>query len=71
MGIKEKIKALVATESTTLTNVASKMKNNKNKDRRLAMNSVIQKLTKETIRYTEVEEILKILGYEIKIEKIK
>lgn len=69
MGIKEEIKALLAKESQTMTDIASKIYSNKNK--RSAMSNLSQKLGKETIRYEEVREIADILGYDIEFVKRK
>jgi len=69
MGIREEIKALIAKEATTLTDVAAKL--TKNKDKRAAMNSISQKLRNKTISYNEIERIADILGYDIKFEKRK
>lgn len=69
MRIKDEIKSLIVREATTMTDVASKIY--KTSDKRTAMSTLSQKLSKETIRYKEVRQIAEILGYEIKFEKIK
>ena len=41
------------------------------KKRKITLDSISKKLAKDTIRYTEVEEILDLIGYEIEFKKIR
>ena len=67
MRIKDEIKSLLAREAATMTDVASQIYTTS--DRRTAMSTLSQKLSKETIKYKEIRQIAEILGYEIKFEK--
>lgn len=67
MSIRSKIKSLLANEDLTMKSLAEKLSNAKNK--KVTLDSISKKLTKDTIKYTEVEEILDLLGYEIEFKK--
>lgn len=69
MGIKENIKSLLAKEAKTTTEIAGILYNTKNK--RVAVNSLSQKLRLNTIKYEEVRQIADILGYDIQFVKRK
>lgn len=67
MSIRKRIKILLAEEQITLTNLVNDL--SKAKDKKIPINSISQKLIKETIKFSEVEEILNVLGYEIIFQK--
>lgn len=69
MNIKDEIKALLAKEAKTMTEIASKLYQNSNK--RTAMSSLSQKLRNKTIKFEEVREITDLLGYDIEFVKRK
>ncbi len=68
MTIRNKIKALLASEDLTMKAVAYELSKRKNK--KITLDTLSKKLVKDTIKYREVEEILDVLGYKITIEKI-
>ena len=68
MTIRNKIKALLASEDLTMKAVAQELSKRKNK--KITLDAISKKLVKDTIKYREVEEILDVLGYKITIEKI-
>lgn len=67
MSIRKRIKVLLAQEQTTLTNIIQVLALNKNKN--ITINSLSQKLIKNTIKFREVEEILDVLDYDIIFKK--
>lgn len=67
MNIKDEIKALLAKEAKTMTEIASKLY--KNSNQRTAMSSLSQKLRNKTIKFEEVREIADLLGYDIEFKK--
>ena len=69
MTIRTKIKSLLANEDITMKSVAEEL--SKVKNRKITLDSISKKMAKDTIRYTEVEEILDLIGYEIEFKKIR
>lgn len=67
MNIKEEIKILLLKEKSSITEVAKELC--KITDKKYTQASLSQKLTRDTLRASEYKLILKILGYEIKLEK--
>ncbi|CCY24225.1 MAG: hypothetical protein KIC80_10525 [Brachyspira sp.] len=69
MNINQRIKILLATEATTLTRVADRLM--KEKNHKVTMNNLSRKLRSETIKFTEIEMIADLLGYDIEFVKRK
>lgn len=69
MSIREDIKSLIAGEAKTMTEIAAKIYNSK--DKRKSVNKLSQKLRLKTIKFEEVRHIADLLGYDIKFEKRK
>ena len=69
MNINQRIKILLATEATTLTRVADRLM--KEKNHKVTMNDLSRKLRSETIKFTEIEMIADLLGYDIEFVKRK
>ena len=69
MNINQRIKILLATEATTLTRVADRLM--KEKNHKVTMNNLSRKLLSETIKFTEIEMIADLLGYDIEFVKRK
>lgn len=67
MAIRNKIKAILADEDLTMKCLAEQLSEKRKK--KTSLESLSQKLVKDTIKYAEVEEILEVLGYKITIEK--
>ena len=64
--IRDEIKGYIAFSGWQMGEVANRLSDRKSK---VALQNLSNKLTKETIRYSEVKKIAEILGYEIKWEK--
>lgn len=69
MDIRSEIKHLVSLEATTLTKVAERM--SKEKGTKMQLNNLSKKLRNNTIKFSEVDAIADLLGYDIKFEKRK
>ena len=65
-SIKDEIKGYITFSGWQMGEVANKLSDRKSK---VALQNLSNKLTKETIRYSEVKRIADILGYEIKWQK--
>ena len=68
MSVKEDIKSLLARESWTITKMAEEMSVQTGK--KYSVKTLSQKLTNGTLRYDEYKIIIRILGYQIKLERI-
>lgn len=67
MSIREDIKMLLAKKAITMTEVAKQLST---KDNTVTVQSLSKKLSKKTIKFEEVREILDIIGFKIEyIEK--
>ena len=64
--IRDEIKGYIAFSGWQMGEVANRLSDRKSK---VALQNLSNKLTKETIIYSEVKKIAEILGYEIKWEK--
>ena len=62
MDIKNEIKGLIYTAGFTLSDVAKQMGD-------ISVQNLSQKISRGTLKYSELKEILEIIGYEIKINK--
>lgn len=71
MNVKELIKEYLSKENETLTNVINKINLNKTDEEKTTVQNINNKLTRETIKYTEILEIADALGYDIVWEKRK
>lgn len=69
MNINQRIKILLATEATTLTKIAEDL--GLVKMYKVTMNNLSRKLRSGTIKFTEVEMIADMLGYDIAFIKRK
>ena len=63
MDIKSEIKSIIAKKGTTLKKVCAELENEKNK--KISPNNMTNKLRRKTIKFEEVNDILKILNYHI------
>lgn len=66
MKIKDEVKSYIVKEGYTMKMIA-KLINKKNSN--VALQNLSNKLSRETIKYSEVKKIADILGYEIRWEK--
>nr|DAP30359.1 MAG TPA: HipB, HipA/DNA Complex, multidrug tolerance, autorepression, promoter.77A [Bacteriophage sp.] len=64
--IRDEIKGYITFSGWQMGEVARRLSDRKSK---VALQNLSNKLTNETIRYSEVKKIADILGYEIKWEK--
>ena len=65
---RAKIKAFLASNGTTLTDVV-KVMNERHPDEPTTQQNLTNKLARETIKFKEVVEIADILGYDIAFKK--
>ena len=63
MVFKDELKALIIKSGWTMTQVVDEL--NKKYDRNTSVQNFSAKLKRESLKYTEVEEILDIIGYSI------
>jgi len=66
MSIREDIKMLLAKKAITMTEVAKKLST---KENNITVQSLSKKLSKKTIKFEEVREILDVLGYDIEYKE--
>lgn len=69
MDIKNEIKSKLAASGYTLTQVVEKMNEGLQDDKQTTVQNISNKLSRGTIKYSEVKEIAEIIG--MKIEWIK
>ena len=63
--IKNEVKSYIVKEGFTMKKIAGLL----DKESNVALQNLSNKLTRGTIKYSEIKEIAEILGYEIKWEK--
>lgn len=64
--IKNEVKAMLALQGWTLTEVVNKMNERHPKQKKTTVQNISNKLTRGTIKYSEILEIANIIGKEIK-----
>jgi Ca2+-binding EF-hand superfamily protein len=69
--IRNEIKAYIARSGWTMTNIVKKMNENQPEEEWTTTQNITNKLARGTIKYSEVLEIARIIGYEITWEPIK
>ena len=69
MSLKDDLKALIIKSGWTTTQVVDEL--NKRHDRETSVQNFSAKLKRESLKYTEVAEVLEIIGYEIAWNKIQ
>ena len=65
MDIKQQIKEYLNKKNTSLTSVVNMINSFKSKDEQTTVQNINNKLTRGTIKYSEVLEIAQVLGYDI------
>lgn len=65
-NIKNEVKAILAANGWTLTEVVNKMNDNRPEQKKTTVQNISNKLTRGTIKYSEIHEIASIIGKEIK-----
>lgn len=63
MALKDELKALIIKSGWTMTQVVEEL--NKKYNRNTSVQNFSSKLKRESLKYTEVEEVLNIIGYSI------
>jgi len=67
MDVKSEIKSIIAKETSTLKEVCEKL--SIEKEEYICPNNITNKFRRKTIKFEEVQDILKILGYHIEFVK--
>ncbi|MBI6875595.1 LLM class flavin-dependent oxidoreductase [Clostridium aciditolerans] len=63
MPLKEELKALIIKSGWTMTDVVNRLNEKHNRD--TTVQNFSSKLIRGTLKYSEVEEVLDLIGYEI------
>jgi len=63
MALKEDLKAAIVQSGFTMTQVIEQL--NAKYDRDISIQNFSSKLRRESLKYTEVQEILDVIGYDI------
>lgn len=71
MDIKNEIKSKLAASGFTLTQVVEKMNEELEGEKQTTVQNISNKLSRGTIKYSEVKEIAKIIGMKIEWTKIE
>lgn len=69
MALKDELKAAIIRSGFTMTQVVELL--NEKYGRDISIQNFSSKLRRESLKYTEVEEVLDIIGYKITWEKNK
>lgn len=68
MNVKDEVKSLVAKKGTTLTKVCASIQEKGTK--KFALNSIINKFSRKTIKFEEVQLIVNELGCKIEFTEL-
>jgi hypothetical protein len=69
MPLKEDLKALIIKTGWSMTAVVKKL--NEKYNRQTSVQNFSSKLIRGTLKYSEVEEVLEIIGFEIEWKKLE
>jgi len=69
LSIRNEIKAYIAQSGWTLTDIVKIMNNSRSEKEKTTTQNISNKLTRGTIKYSEVKEIADIIGYKIRWSK--
>jgi hypothetical protein len=64
--IKNEVKSILAKKGLTMTHVVELINNNRSSDNKTSVQNLNNKLTRESIKYTEMVELANVLGFDIK-----
>ena len=64
--IKNEIKSIIAKKGLTMTAVVELINNNRDTANKTSVQNLNNKLTRESIKYTEMVELADVLGFDIK-----
>lgn len=68
-NIRNEIKSYIAASGWSLVDIVAKMNENRTESDRTTPQNISNKLTRGTIKYSEVKEIAEIIGYKVIWEK--
>lgn len=66
--IRNEIKSYIARSGWTMTDIVKKLNETRSEEEQTTTQNITNKLARGTIKYSEVLEIARIIGYEIKWE---
>ncbi|MFR1833230.1 MAG: LLM class flavin-dependent oxidoreductase [Lachnospiraceae bacterium] len=69
MALKDDLKALIIKSGWTMTQVVEEL--NRKYNRNTSVQNFSSKLKRESLKYTEVEEVLEIIGYTITWNRVQ
>lgn len=64
-NVRNEIKGYIAASGWTLTDIVAKMNEGKSREEQTTTQNISNKLTRGTIKYSEVKEIANIIGKQI------
>ena len=64
-SVRNEIKAYIARAGWSLTDIVKKMNESRSEGDKTTPQNISNKLTRGTIKYSEVKEIAKIIGYKV------
>ena len=65
-NIRNEVKSNLAESGYSLTDVVEQMNKNRDEDHKTTTQNISNKLSRGTIKYSEIKEIADIIGYKIK-----
>ena len=65
-NIRNEVKSKLAESGYSLTDVVEQMNKNRDEDHKTTTQNISNKLSRGTIKYSEIKEIADIVGYKIK-----
>lgn len=68
-NIRNEIKSYIAASGWTLVDIVAKMNESRSESEQTTPQNITNKLTRETIKYSEVKEIAEIIGFKVVWEK--
>lgn len=71
MSIKNEIKGYISASGWTLTDIVNKMNESLPPDKQTTVQNISNKLSRGTIKYSEVKEIAQIIGMKIEWVKVE
>lgn len=70
-NVHDLIKSMIIAQGWTITKVVSKMNESRSADEQTTVQNISNKLTRGTIKFSEVSEIAKIIGCKLSWEPIE
>lgn len=68
--VRNELKAYIAMSGWTLTDIVKEMNNSRSEAEQTTSQNISNKFTRGTIKYSECKEIARIIGFNIKWEKV-